>query len=85
MRTVVVVSKCVRARETGPRVWQGDFRFQGCYAGEEVRELHLVGPAPGWERGEEYVLYVKVMAITAGVMTGEVLRCRRLAELVSRR
>ncbi len=84
MRTVVVVSKCVRARRSQERCWQGDFRFQGCYAGEDVRELHLVGPEPGWVAGEEYVLYVKVMAIDGGVMTGQVLRSRRLAELTGR-
>ncbi len=78
MRTLVVVSRCLKVeRGTGG----GDFPFKGFYAGEEVRALHLLPPRGfSWKTGEEYVVYVKVLSLGRGTLTGEALRVRALEE-----
>ncbi len=83
MKTVIVVSKCQRVRVVGSN-WNGDFAFKGFYSGEEVRSLHLLGSGREMQRGEECILYVKIMSMHRGVLTGEVLRWRRLEDLLNR-
>jgi hypothetical protein len=83
MKTVIVVSKCQRIRNTAGG-WRGYFAFKGFYSGEEVRSLHLLGNGSEMQRGEDCILYVKVMSLHRGVLTGEVLRWRRLEDLINR-
>lgn len=81
MQTVVVVSKCLRLFDGGKR---GDFHFKGFYSGEEIRRLHLWAGDVLWEKNREYVVYVKVMAMNEGTLTGQALKSRPLDEWISR-
>lgn len=77
MRTVIVVSRCLDERLERP-----NFHFKGYLAGEYIKTLQLKGKAPmRWQKGEDYVLYVKIESVRSGILCGEVIRSRALDEL----
>ena len=79
MKTIIVVSTCKRCLTPGI----GEFAFRGFYAGEEIVRLILIAPkGDTWIKGEDYVLYVKVMMLEKHELTGEVLRARKLNEVM---
>lgn len=81
MRTLIAISRCLKTRTES-----GEFSFKGFYAGEEIKKLELQldpGQIP-WKKGEDYILYIRVLSIKAGVLTGSVTRSRLLDELVCR-
>lgn len=81
MRTLIAISRCLKSHTDG-----GAFSFKGFYAGEEITRLDLQllpGEIP-WSAGEDYILYIRVLSIKAGVLTGSVTRSRLLDDLACR-
>lgn len=81
MNTIIVVSHCDKRHRGTPET--GEFAFKGFYAGEEIERLYLIAPlGVRWEKGEDYLLFVKVMLIENKQLTGEVLKLRKLTEVM---
>lgn len=81
MRTLIAISRCLKSYPDG-----GEFSFKGFYVGEEIIRLVLQsasGPIV-WKKGEDYVLYIRVLSIETGILKGQVIRSRSLDELVSK-
>lgn len=57
------------------------FHFKGVCAGESLKKVILKGRKDfGIKRGEEYLLYVRLISCQEGVLKGEVLRLKLLGE-----
>ena len=81
MRTIIVVSRCCRRYSGSPET--GEFAFKGFYAGEEIERLILLAPTTvQWVKGEDYLLYVKVLLIEKNQLMGEALKVRKLTEVM---
>lgn len=85
MKKIIIVSRCLRVwwDERDERYW-GRFSFRGFYAGEEITELLLAAPRGSSWCPDDYLMYVVVRSCRRGLLTGEVLRAKRLDELTCR-
>jgi hypothetical protein len=74
MRTVIIVSKCLRIIKSNYH-----FHFKGSYAGHLIRGLCLSNEKK-YEigAGEEYLMWVEVSGIEAGILRGRILKLKRL-------
>lgn len=79
MKTVIIVSKCLRVTKFGPKESSYEFHFRGVCAGEIVQKIILSGCAP-ITKGIEYLISVQVFSIEAGVLKGSMLKAKRLDE-----
>lgn len=81
MKTVIIVSKCSRViKSNSNEVWF-QFDFKGAYAGEFLSKVILKSKEEkGILRGEEYLLYVRVISCLDGVLRGEILKSKRLED-----
>jgi hypothetical protein len=77
MKTVIIVSKCLRVTKFKPEVSWYEFHFKGVYSGELVRKIHLLGMHDfKIKKGEEYLMYVQMISIKDGVIKGSILKSR---------
>lgn len=86
MKKIIIVSRCVRSWRDEldeARSW-GSFSFSGFYVGEEIKELLLLAPRGTQWQSEDYLMYVVVRSCRQGILTGEVLKAKRLEELTCR-
>lgn len=76
MKTVVIVSKCMG--RTGQ--WY-QFHFKGVYGGESLQKVFLLGGREfGIQKGEEYLMYVRLISCLDGELKGQILKLRPLEE-----
>lgn len=81
MKTVIIVSKCLRVTKLGPDESWYDFHFKGVCAGVSLKRVVLKGKHDlNLKKGEEYLLYVRMLSCEDGVLKGMVLKSRRLEE-----
>jgi hypothetical protein len=81
MKTVIIVSKCSRVIKLNQREDYYEFNFKGVCAGESLRKIRLRGRKDFNIRlDEEYLLYVGLIACSGGVLSGEILKVKALAE-----
>lgn len=81
MKTVIIVSKCSRViKSNSAEVWF-QFDFKGAYAGDFLSKVILKGNTKSEIiRGEEYLLYVRVISCLEGALRGEILKAKKLAD-----
>lgn len=81
MKTVIIVSKCSRViKSNSAEVWF-QFDFKGAYAGEFLSKVILKSHQDyGVVKDEEYLLYVRVISCLEGVLRGEIIKLKRLAD-----
>lgn len=81
MKTVIIVSKCLRVTKFNLSQMTYDFHFKGVYAGEVVKKVILQGDL-GLEvkKGEEYLMYVRLISFHRGILQGHILKLKRLEE-----
>lgn len=81
MKTVIIVSKCMKeVKLTASESWF-HFHFRGVCAGEALRKVVLRGRRDfGLKKGEEYLLYVQLINFDEGTLVGTILRAKRLEE-----
>jgi hypothetical protein len=81
MKTVIIVSKCSRVIKLNQREDYYEFHFKGVCAGESLRKIRLRGRKDFNIRlDEEYLLYVGLITCSGGVLSGEILKVKALAE-----
>ncbi|WP_408098497.1 hypothetical protein ACJVC5_06175 [Peredibacter sp. HCB2-198] len=81
MKTVIIVSKCLRVTKFNSEARWYEFHFKGAYAGERVKKVMLIGSNQQLlKAGEEYLIYVRLLSCEAGVLKGEILKSKPLDE-----
>lgn len=81
MKTVIIVSKCLRVTKFHLSQRTYEFHFKGVYAGEVVKKVILQGELKlEIKKGEEYLMYVRLISLQAGILQGHILKLKRLEE-----
>lgn len=81
MKTVIIVSKCLRVTKFNSLESWYEFHFKGVCAGEQLRKVILRGRHEfHLRRGEEYLMYVQMLTCEDGVLKGHILKVRLLEE-----
>jgi hypothetical protein len=81
MKTVIIVSKCLRVTKFNSNESSCEFHFKGVFAGESVRRVILmVTHNFSIKKGEEYLLYVQLNEFKEGKITGQILKAKLLDE-----
>ncbi len=82
MNNVIIVSKCLRVTNFTFNKKKYAFHFRGVYVGKKIRKVELVGDhSLNIIKGEEYVLYVKIVSIDNDIVRGTIIKCRDVEEL----
>jgi hypothetical protein len=86
MKTVIILSKCLRVTKINAFESCYEFHFRGVCAGETLRKVLLRGREDFEIRpGAEYLLYVQLVSIEGGTLRGTILKLRPLADYWDRR
>lgn len=81
MKTVIIVSKCLRVTKFNFCEQWYEFHFKGFCSGEAVKKIMLKGSYDiPVKRGEEYLLYVQLIAIESGVLKGNIIKHKPLRD-----
>ncbi|MFL5783915.1 MAG: hypothetical protein ACJ76H_04835 [Bacteriovoracaceae bacterium] len=81
MKNIIIVSKCVRISPYSSEENNYYFHFKGVFAGDLLKEVVLRGRKEFHiERGEEYLIYVQMIALEKGTLWGKILRIKPLDE-----
>ncbi len=79
MKTVIIVSKCLRVTKFGPGPQLYEFHFKGVYAGENLKKVMLKGGDDmRISKGEEYLIYLKVETVREGTLFGQLIKVKML-------
>lgn len=82
MKNTIIVSRCLSHWSELNGNW-GHFAFKGFLMGEEVTSLILKSPdGIMLEKGEDYLMFVKIVKLSRGKLNGEVLKIKRLSEVM---
>lgn len=81
MKTVIIVSKCLRVTKFNSEESTYEFHFKGVCAGEALRKVLLQGRHDFQiKRGEEYLMYVQMISCERGTLRGVILKAKLLDE-----
>lgn len=81
MKTVIIVSKCLRVTKINLDESCYDFHFKGVCAGEVIKKVSLKGSHQMLiKKGEEYLMYVQIISFERGVLKGLLLKVKLLDE-----
>ncbi len=81
MKTVIIVSKCLRVTKFNSHESTYEFHFKGVCAGEALRKVLLQGRHDfEIKRGEEYHMYVQMLSFEGGTLRGIILKAKLLDE-----
>ena len=81
MKTVIIVSKCLRVTKLNQFENTYVFHFRGVCAGESLRKVVLSGRKDFQIRKhEDYLMYVQMDKFEKGILIGRILKCKPLDE-----
>ena len=81
MKTVIIVSKCLRVTNFNATESSYEFHLKGVCAGERLRRVTLYGRHDfNIVKDEEYLLYVNLITFEAGVLRGRIIKLKVLSE-----
>jgi hypothetical protein len=81
MKTVIIVSKCLRVTNFNSHESTYEFHFKGVCAGEALQKVVLRGRKDFMiEKGEEYLMYVQMHSFEKGTLKGQILKVKSLNE-----
>lgn len=81
MKTVIIVSKCLRVTKIDPEIGNYEFHFKGVYAGESLKKILLTGSLDfNLKRGEEYLIYLQVQTVENNSLSGKIIKVKRIDE-----
>lgn len=81
MKTVIIVSKCLRVTKFNSHESTYEFHFKGVCAGESIQKVFLLGRLDfEIRRGEEYLMYVQMISFEGGTLKGKILKAKLLDE-----
>jgi hypothetical protein len=85
MKTLIIVSKCLRVTKINSSESSFEFHFRGVFGGEILRRVYLQGGHDlGVYRGVEYLMYVQLVSIDHGILRGRIIKLRPLMECMDR-
>lgn len=81
MKTVIIVSKCLRVTKFNSSELTYEFHFKGVFAGELLRKVILQGSQNlHIKKGIEYLMYVQTTSVIDGTLKGKILKSKVLDE-----
>ena len=81
MKTVIIVSKCIRVIKLNSQESLFHFHFKGVCAGEVLRKVILSGKGEhNIRQSEEYLIYIAVTSYSQGVLQGEIVKSKPISE-----
>ncbi len=81
MKTVIIVSKCLRVTKFNSDENTYEFHFKGVCAGESLRRVILRGRQDfAIKKGQEYLMYVQMITFQDGTLKGKILKAKLLDE-----
>ncbi len=81
MKNNIVVSKCIKIVPYSEEESIYHFHFKGVFAGDLLKDVQLRGRKEfGIKKGEEYLIYVQMLALEGGTLHGKILRIKNLEE-----
>lgn len=81
MKTLIIVSKCLRVTKFNSLESNCEFHFKGVCAGELLRKVILRTQNDiEVRKGEEYLMYVQMHSFQNGILKGQVIKLRKLDE-----
>ncbi len=81
MKNIIIVSKCIRISPFSSDENTYFFHFRGVFAGDLLKEVKLRGRKDFQiKRGEEYLIYVQMISLEKGVLSGKILKIRPLED-----
>jgi hypothetical protein len=81
MKTVIIVSKCKRVTNFNREESWYEFHFKGICAGQSLKKVLLRGRKDfHLKQGVEYLLYVQMLSMEQGTLTGHILKTKKLDE-----
>lgn len=80
MKTVIIVSKCLRVTKFNNSQSWYEFHFKGVCAGEVLQKLVLQGKRDALKKGEEYLIYSQIISMEDGILRGIILKAKPLHE-----
>lgn len=81
MKSIIIVSKCIRIEKLplGEELYH--FHFKGVFSGEVLKKVILTkGIESSIQKGEEYLMYVQLQSCQDGVLKGRILKIKPLDE-----
>jgi hypothetical protein len=79
MKTVIIVSKCLRVIKLNHYENTYVFHFRGVCAGESLRKVILSGRKDfEIKKNEDYLMYVQMQKFDQGTLLGRILKCKPL-------
>lgn len=81
MRTVIIVSKCLRVTKFSSDENTYEFHFKGVFAGVSLRRVILQGHQEfAIKKSVEYLMYVQMIDSQDGTLKGKILKAKLLDE-----
>jgi hypothetical protein len=81
MKTLIIVSYCLKAFKNKKRPHTYEFHFKGVCSGEVLRKILLESDTELCIKPrDEYLLYVQVKKISEGILEGKILRAKALKD-----
>jgi hypothetical protein len=81
MKTLIIVSYCLKALKNKTHPLTYEFHFKGVCSGEVLKKILLESDSDLDIRPrDEYLLYVEVKHCSAGVLEGKILRAKPLKD-----
>ena len=81
MKTVIIVSKCLRVTKFNSYENWYEFHFKGVCAGEKLTKVLLKGRMDFQiKKREEYLMYVQMLSLEEGILRGLILKAKLLDE-----
>lgn len=81
MKTLIIVSKCLRVIKGKASLDECHFHFRGVCAGESLRKVVLLKPTGVViKKGEDYLMYVQFLACKEGILKGKIIKAKPLDE-----
>lgn len=81
MKTLIIISKCLRVTKMNSQENWYEFHFKGVYSGESIKRVFLKGnEAHILKKNEEYLMYIQLSSISDGIIKGNILKYLKLNE-----
>ena len=81
MKSIIIVSKCIRVEKQPHGVELYHFHFKGVFSGEVLKKVILTKAInSSIQKGEEYLMYVQLQSCQEGVLKGRILKLKPLDE-----
>lgn len=79
MRTVIIVSKCLRVTKFNRNESRYEFHYKGVFKGSYIKKIVLHGDIKiAIDRGEEYLIFVESPNVLSETLFGKIIKIKNL-------